>query len=559
VRALLRASLAVAVIVLAVVCDAHAGDGQGYALLMDASLSMKGFYDAKPSRWRDVLRDLDRGAERRWRFGDEAEPVRDILRDAGPRFARTSLDKPLRAWLQEPGAPPTAVMVTDNVADMADATGWDAQQRFYAILQGGERLGPSGGEPRSIVGVTILPAVFPFAGTVTGPNDRPRAEYKGSRALAVYVLHRSGSVEGDDVERFIRSILDSAGTENEAIPVLPFGSGWKRSTPDLDMSLVSATGADITLDRASGRLDIANLPMEQGVTLVLQAGITPGPHFALRNAELVASIALPDDEEISSQQLIKAKISPRRADFDPQTRRDFEVTFEIQPIGFFSGVSLMRQAELAFSTSTVIRGEITVSYKTDRQSVLFVGDKAGLWSYDGPPERLGAADPEVQRRLYRVQDLVRGMMPAEGWTTEIVRWPVVIQLRYATGAVVLLVAALMLFCAGAYWALARFSRPQTFDVTTGLDRPQPITLGLFSTVPVLSDDGRCALSLTWFGVCLYASARGGRLTGPRVLAAGGGQVRIAWSDGDHRDVYAFHVRRAGSSEHGSGGRFGNEW
>lgn len=523
-----------------------------YAVLLDASKSMTGFYNARipNSPWRAVLQDLDAGASAKWEFGETAARIKARLKDVVPSYDNTALDVPLQEWLDASDSGDAVVMVTDNVADASESISWNGQLRFYELLRG---------KKKGIAGVTLIPAVLPFSGTVTAPRNSPRATYVGERAIAFYVIHKAGGDSGNRFafERMVTGILKKHNIEHDVIRIVPFGESWETSKPSVNLKIESGSGANIRLDPKWG-LVIDDLEMGQGVKLSFQAEVTPGPNFELRDAELTASIALQEDADVASQQFITAKVNPRTANFRPLVGKSFDVEFEIEPISFFSGVSLARQIELAFSTSTVIQGEIVVRSKVWRQGVLFVGPEADRWSYNGPPEGLGSDNRDIHRRLYRVQELVQGMVPTEGWQTEIVRRQVWIELRYSSAALGLLVAAAVLVLLPLAWLLWQAAKPQHFEVASGMAKPQLVTLGLFATSRVQSDDGRCALSLTWLGCALLVRARGGRIQGSQLRSASGALVRVAWQDGEMRDTYSFQVTRQGNGTKSTSGR-GQDW
>lgn len=543
---------AVAFLLLASTSPVSAQPVAKYAVLLDASKSMTGFYHAKllNSPWKAVLQELDGGASEKWQFGNSVVKIRGPLKDVTPIYDNTALDVPLQQWLDVPDTGDAVVMVTDNVADTSDSVSWDAQQRFYNLLRNTQK----------IAGVTLIPAVLPFQGTVTAPKNSPRATYAGERAIAFYVIHRVGADKSDRFafERMVSGILQRHNIEHELIRIMPFGESWDKSKPSIDLKIESGSGADIRLDPKWG-LIIGGLEMNQGVKLSFQAEVTPGPNFEMRNAELSASIALESDADLASQQFITAKVNPRQANFRPREGRKFDVEFEIAPVGFFSGVSLARQIELAFSTSTTIQGEIVVHSKVHRQGVLFVGPEAERWSYNGAPEGLGSDNREIHRRLYRVQELVQGMVPADGLDDEIVRRRVWIELRYSTVALGLLVVAAIFVLLPLAWLLRQAGKPRHFEVASGMAKPQPVTLGLFSTSPVQSDDGRCSLALTWLGCALLVRAQGGRILGSQLRSAAGGMVRVAWRDGEMRDTYSFQVTKQKNGSKNGPRHGGQDW
>lgn len=515
---------------LATTAPAIAADPPAYAILLDASGSMGGF--AKDAGWRSLLSRLESSATQKWEFGDTAHRVAGNLADVRLTRRDTMLDVALKAWVENSGPHDVVVMVTDNVADEGSTASRDAQAAFYALLN------PTKGMARQISAITLIPSLLPFSGTIWEPGKGGKGTvYSGNRrALAFYLLAREG-VASDAMKRLtlhMADLLQDAGLSYEILDISPFkGMAVK---PALNLRGIESDNTRITYNGEPGAiLNVEGLTTGTPLHLQMVANVVPGRDFELRDAAVEASISLEGHELITSAQVVRASVTPRQTTLKPEQGQDFDITFESKAIEFLSHVPLSQQIELALTNKTEINGKIIITYKILRQNLYLANALAAKWSYDGPVAALGTPNPTVQTKLYRLQDLVRGMVPEDQLSRSFIQIPVRLVLRFSPVPVLILLAAGLLLAIPIGWLIYRSLRPRDFVVTPDEGGDTSLSLGLFQADDAYNGDKQCAVSVRNLGLGLLVGARGGRVIGSRLLGPGGDtvDVMVAGDDGDN--------------------------
>jgi len=541
--------LAAALTALAAAPAARAA-GLRHAVYLDTSGSMAGF--GKAPLWSEFLNEMEAGATRTRSFGSKAYQPKGPLAREELNQSGTDLAVALRDWLDTSKPGDAAVFITDNVADDRNANAAAAQRRFYALLQ----------DRRDVTQVSLIPALLPFNGTVMEPGrDSNRSQYPAGkhqfadRAVALYLLVREAGSDGAmrALEARTTDLLRKHKIPHELLRIAPFGiAGWNSSvSTDVTLSGDSAAGVKATMDPDWG-LVIPGFPLGQPLKLSFVAEVRPGPNFLLKDAALDAVIRLDEGEFLASSRLVSAQVAPYRADLHPERLQRFDVTFDIAPIDFFRHVPMATKIKLAFSNSTVVKGEIAINFAVRREQVFLAGDTAAKWSYDGAPEALARPDPAVQARIYHLQDLVRGMLPEEQLTRAMLTRAIWLELRYPAGPVMALLLAAAVMVVPLLLVLRRFVQPRHYlALDYGDGQGQPITPGFLSPSAATSADGHCQIRVRWIGFGLLV-ASSARLLGGRFLDLGGGTVRVEGHDGEQRATYTFRITPLGAGGAGEG-------
>lgn len=523
-------TLMLALLALAAISPAAADDAKTeiapYAVLFDASGSMDGFRAGRDG-WSRLLDHLQAGADPKavWAFGDQPWPYPGRLAALPLNKLTTNLENAMDVWLKNAAPGASAVMVTDNVADLGNAKSAQAQDAFYSRVRRTD--------PDLVDRATLLLVRLPFSGSVFDPNNVQRpGQYTGPRALAIYLFVRGG---GDarraertarDLEQHLARLLGEAGGEVEQLRVKPFGAAGS-VMPDIGLQLTEAKGVEAVVDPAWG-LVIRNAPFDTPLTLTFQANIGAGPGFRMEDARMDAAIELENADFITSQRLVQASVSPQVATLE-ERQRQFTVTFDIGAIKFI-GADFWRKLELTLQGTTAVKGELAITYDVARERLHVAPETLGRWSYSGAAGDLASPRREVQERLYMLQPLVVGLVADSYLSQDAIRIPVWLQLRFPAGPLIAAAVALLGIGTLVWWLFRHMLRAPLLVAGDEDGAVRPVTPGLFSAAPVASADGACLIGLRWIGVGLFVTAKGGRLRGSPFVDAAGGRVVVSVAD-----------------------------
>jgi len=505
-----------------------------FDVLLDNSGSMRGFA-TEDTVWRRLLTGLEaESGGTAWYFDAGLQRAGRGLTDTPLDGRITDLGTALMAWVaaSPPGA--AAVIVTDNVADLSTARSAEAQRTWEALLQSDEFLH-----------VELVPIRLPFNGRLFSPVDPALSRpYRGPRALAIYLLVRSGAgpeataATVRHLQATVERQLVQAGITSLRLPITPFDIRGDADQVSLDVA--HSDGATVVLE--GDRVVIRDFGVGQAIAFAFDATIRPAPSFVLRGANIDARITTRRHEALVNSGVFTADVSPARDDLTPEGKR-FRIQFAVRPFHIVD-LPFLSQLDLALSNETTVEGELRISFQVQREQVLLAGPVIQDWSFDGAAAELLTADSAIQSRLFRLGGLVQGAIPQRALGQDALVMPVIMHVRYPLRAViiaVLLGAAIVGFLA---WLALSVARPRTLLAIDDVGGEHPVSPSMTSCAFMTSSDGRCEVSLRWVMAGLLVGSTG-RLRSSRLLSLGGGTVVVevpSEEGGGEHDIYRFDLR-----------------
>lgn len=484
-----------------------------YDLMLDVSGSMKGF--SSYPQWRQLLDSLQGGADGTWVFGAKARRYEGSLSSAPLNEAKTELGTALQTWLRSDNDRGALVMVTDNVADDQAESSAQQQLLFYSLLM----------DASDLIHIAMTPLRLPFSGAVYHPFARGiSADYSGDRALAVYLMTRRGYPDARLAE-LQQKLASLGGDDRPYIVVRPFAEqGWGESIQDAEIQVGGASAAATRIQTNSEGIAIHGYSVGDPLDFTIGATVRPGPNFLLRDVRLSTDIQFEEVPNMRTAQLDSVKITPNVTELSPEQERRFTLDYKID--GFqLTDLGFRSLLDLALRGSSWQNGAIVIQFNVERGKIDLVGPISRQWDFSGSADLLATPDPAVQSRIYRFNDLVRGMIPEDQLSKRIWSKPVWVQVAYPLGPLLLLIL-LALVLLGLLYLLARYlakgSRYQVEDDGGSITEIAPT---LASSVTVPSSDGAIALKILNLGLFHWHGSTG-RLLSSRLVSAGRAVARI---------------------------------
>jgi len=512
-----------------------AGD---YDIMLDASGSMRGF-KAERETWQKLLSSLESSAQRKYQFGnkDNFRRVKAALINVRLRDKATYLGEALEDWLKESQLGEVVVIITDNVADIGSDSS-QSQQVFYDLLN----------KPDSPFShIAIFPITLPFNGKVYSLGSGKAKLYKGTRALSIYVIARE-PYSDEDFEKLRESILNKIknnGFEHQDIQIKPFES-----------KTVSGLLGDIEIDTTSTQQDanvsfelqpdgtkhliVKGLSLDNEIKFSFNVGIQSSSSFELQNVELLAQIELfkEEDETLKNFELtdnFTAQVNPRRATISPDKLEDISVSFQneafsFRDVGFFQKLFLSLQEE-----TLTVHGNLDIEFSANRDNMKLSQGILTIWSTDASD--LGKPEVDVQKRVYKLGQLVKSMLPETEMAHKLYSIPVTLELSYPPYALYSL-PFLFLFGFLVFIVYKMILQPKTYVLENEMGSQQEITLGFLQSYQHGNES--LTFSLTFWGFFFWVSVpRPFRLNSH--VVTGGQYIKISGSESD--DEYNWQLRR----------------
>jgi hypothetical protein len=503
-----------------------------YDVMLDVSGSMAGF--AQFPAWTRMLDELDSGAERKWVFGEGTRAFNAALRQARLNDQTTKLGSALDTWVNSAGTGDTLVMVTDNVADEGEFAA-EQQQQFYDLLQ----------NTPSLAHIAVVPLRLPFDGEVYHPTDaRIEADFRGDRALAVYVIAQTGYSEAK-IDRLQRTLTRIGGTsEWPYIVIRPFAqTGWGESIRGTDLKIAGEgpRGAEIRTD--ADWIAITGYTVGDPLDFTIQATVQPGPNFRLRQADMDTEISFEGASYMRGAELDSVQISPPKKDLVPGEPAQFTLRYKIDGFQLFD-LGFWRLLDLALEGSSWHRGEIAITVGVERENVDLYGP-IERWNYSGPVDRLASEDATVQGQIYRFDSLLQGMIPPEELREQVV-WssPVWVQVVYPMGPLLFAILVILLVLAALVMLMRYLAKGARYEVEDEAGDLTEVAPSFASTATVSSNDGTTALTIQNFGL-FHLHRSSGRLRSSPIADASRAvaHVETAGSDSEPPARYRFVVSK----------------
>lgn len=470
---------------------------RGCALVFDRSISMRGFAAPAGGQIEPIVAGLSAACPGRYTFGVDLKPWTGAVGTGSVRSdlftdKRTLLGAALRQWLDE-DASDVAVFVTDNVADSGSADSQD-QEKYYDLLKAPES---------GITGVTVILARLQFDGSVFRIGAGPSAQYRGSRAIAFYVLSRRYA-DPTTALAAVRSALRAQGLTPAGREPRPLDFIEQRLAP---APLTDRLNVPVHLEKGKGARTIdAGIvldPAEVSRATTFTVAVRPSLSKDLRlvDAPLEAELAFPATAEFGPA--VAFPCTPDPTTFTAKGD-EVRVTCQVPPIA--AKLTADQRKALARRGQAGRYGVLRVKVRLSDRTLALDGALKG-WSYEGPGDQLSKPDPAVQQGIYHLKSLLFHMMPERERPVTIVEAPVLQRLWgfQLPGLGVLLGAGAAIAGVGALLALGLWSREYEIEVDRVADaHTHRLRFGQAQRVAGLEPDG---VRLWPLGLGVFASSR----------------------------------------------------
>lgn len=511
-------------------------------LMIDASGSMAGYYDAErlnhapenaAARLRPLLERLRSLCGRTLLFDispRELPPGAPI--GAGP--SNTDIGRSLSEWSRTAPDGSFLILVTDNVEDPGTG-GANSNERFYNLLRSRDSL---------FSHVSVLAVRAPFHGLLYSSTPGVRGiPYQGPRALTMYLLGKNAHGR-DDAYRATRAALERllaqsgrrefqghGGGDGDyssfvLFDVRPFATETFRVRGQNMAVTTSNRGgsrcARTRFDPATGTFYLYDQQM--GVRCDVSAVLTVRiPQRWCLNDTSLRAVASLNASDPSLREGLGAAVSPPRANLCSQ-EQELHASLQFNPIEYGSDVGFMERLRRSFSGTFEADGEFRILGSMSRGNIELGGNVSQAWSYDAA-EGIVSPDPAMQRRVFQLDSAVRSVIPdALLANNELIRYKVEVRGRYTQGPVLAIIVCILialLLLAVLVW---RARKPRSL-VVASYGSETPLRLALFGSGRAMAASGELYITLTNLGPFLFARSNGKIVRG-RFASPSGGRVEV---------------------------------
>ena len=509
--------------------------GADYDVMLDASGSMRGF-KAKIDTWKKLLNRFESSAIHKYQFGDKNnfKLVEGVsLCEVRLRDQATYLGEALQDWLKESASTKVVIIITDNVVDTGGSSS-QSQQLFYDLLS----------KPESPFShIAIFPMILPFKGKVFPIGSNNGKKYNGERALSIYVIAKDFS---NEAFKELRSDIETklAGFDNQYIQIKPFDSeSVSGLVGDIEIDPSKAEGASVKFETdADGtkRLVVRGLYLGKEINFSFKVNVKSSNSFELQNVELLGDIDLfTDDEQLKKFKMtdnFSAEVSPRRATISPEGLQNLTVKFKSEAFDF-GDLGFFEKLAFTMRNNMSIHGKLELQFKASRENMKLSQGIIQTWSYEGAAADLGKPKAEIQKKVYKLGDLVKSMLPETNEIQKLHSVPLTLELRYPLWPLLVVVFIILLFFGLIYLLLNRAAKEYILEDEMGQTTDIGI-IGFAQAYKHYSNNGKFMFSLTALGIGFLVRSSF-RLDSSSFISSGE-DIRI--SDSDSGDEYSWQLR-----------------
>jgi hypothetical protein len=378
--------------------------GPRHAILIDGSGSMTGFFDAEEKKVQELHRVL------RAICGDSSASHYFVNRelvmandDSPTGYGdETFLDDALRNALAQRPAPGILWLITDNQPSAGGQTRSDADiQAFYEQLRGD-----------TIKRLYLFPLRLPFKGTLYKEDGHSKLtdNYAGKRGLLVYALLIDDRALAE-FERVTQELQNRFGhSQAGGVPRLlikPF------QEDTITAELVPGDQPDDKFRVLHGTQLVAGdfetgAPIKGKFKILLRSKLR---QMTINYADIDVHVIDKFQTGDFAESVIVPKFDPRMIkDFEPRTEQPISVTIDAPPVQ-------IRNNPLSWWNCILknrgdINGRIQILIKVPGQKIGVVSSVADEFSTSS--DIYNVADEPTQARIYKLNDLVKQMMPSQG-------------------------------------------------------------------------------------------------------------------------------------------------
>lgn len=528
------------------------GAALGYDLILDKSGSMAGYARAG-EMWRDFIAGLEGPAERRYAFGNDMVrlPAGASLLSVPLRDAETRLDAAMTRWLADTDVGASAVIVTDNVVDYQNADSTAAQHRFYGYFTAPDA-------PVTHLAVVLLR--LPFDGRVYPLTGSGWQQFKGDRALVLYVLSRGDGAGFEALLTLVDTVLGGLGLSHHKVRVKPFDrTALHVRGPGRDYPIQTPAHLKDKLRLQDGIIWMRGLAVGDDLQFPLEVVISSDSAFVLRDVQADAHISFRDTRGMIHPDGFRITVDPPRADVTPGRDRTFRLLVEGGGFLLPGEVNPLDRALLTLRNAEPVEGDLWVRFTANLRNLDLSEGLLAEWNHERPEALGDGSAADAQARVYMLAPLILDLLPGDVERVEELlseHLGVRIDLRYPVAPLVAALFLLAVAVIGLWFLLRWLTRRREFLLIDEYGGEQRFAPSLFSGRRVYAgDQGQGApvflLHYLLLGFLVFAG-KAYRLRTGRWLGGGRGVIRLQRRDGDEYDLSVWDLRPARTSARQSG-------
>jgi hypothetical protein len=510
------------------------------SFLLDVSGSMAGFRGSQQRPIEDFNLLLDRlqsVCRNAFKFGDRdragnaLQPVAGKLRDVPLNNQQTLLGSAIEAWFKGARTGDSALMLTDNVADLKNINSAREQDLFNKTVT-----------DAAITSLVAIPMRLPFSGTIFHPTDGKRTAQYGSpqrqpRAVVLYVVGKGTSDrEFDMLASNVATNVEAVVRGNfESIRVRPLAETLEKDIK-LSFEPIGTNNRDTQVKavraKPDGPPEIHIIDHDLGTSLEIKIPIQVqvAPQWDIVNADVDVQLQIPDQEKYHLTRLAyEISISPKQVKLQGGKPVDLMIRIILKEVDYLKNAGFWTILQNALGTTSVdTEGKLIVTLSLARAGISLGKIYLDKWNLDGSADQLVEPSERVQTRIFNfdpiLQTMVRSAAQQQSSPTSFAlkdrmllpSWPIFV-------AIIFLLVALVLGFGSAWMA----SRPQRYLIQNDVALSKNAELGWGNAISSASADGAVRIAIRrWPGFLSVTS--GQRIARGRWLSTSGGHI-VVWS------------------------------
>jgi hypothetical protein len=510
------------------------------SFLLDVSGSMAGFRGSQPRPIEEFNLLLDRlqsVCRSAFKFGDRdaagnaLQPVTGKLRDVPLNHQRTLLGSATEAWFKGANSGDSALVLTDNVADMKDPSSATEQILFNKTVTN-----------EAITALVAIPIKLPFSGTIFHPSDGKRKASYGSsqrpqpRAVVLYVigkraLNREFDALAADVGAHVEAVVHG---NFESIRVRPLAETLEKDLK-LDVESIGTNSRDtkvrVARAKPDGPQEIHIVDHDLGASLEIKIPIQVqvGRQWDIVNADVDVQLQIPNQEKYHLTRLAyDISISPKQVKLQGGKPVDLMISMTLKEVDYLKNADFWTILQNVLGTTSVdTEGKLIVTLSLARAEVSLGKIYRDKWNLEGSVDQLVRPDEDVQTRIFNFDPILQSMVRAgeqrQASPTIFVlkdrmllpSWPIFVAIIFALALLGLL---------GVFAWLA--SRPQLYLIQNDVALSRTAELGWGDSIGSASADGSVRIAIRRWPYFLSVTS-GHRIARGRWLNESGGHV-VVW-------------------------------
>jgi hypothetical protein len=511
------------------------------SFLLDVSGSMAGFRGSqqKPIEEFNLLLDrLQSVCRTAYKFGDRdragnvLQTVAGKLRDVPLNNQQTLLGSATEAWFKAARAGDSALVLTDNVADMKDITSAREQELFNKTVTSA-----------AITSLVAIPMRLPFSGKIFHPTDGKRTAEYGSpqrslpRAVVLYVVGKGTS------DREFDALASNVATNVEAVARGSFESIRVRPLTEtlekdlkLDVASIGSSSREtkvkVVRAKPDGPQEIHIVDHDLGTSLEIKIPIQVqvAPQWDIVNADVDVQLQIPDPDKYHLNRLAyEISISPKQVKLQGGKPVDLMITITLKEVDYLNDVNFWTKLQNVLGTTSVdTEGKLIVTLSLARAGISLGKIYLDKWNLEGSADQLVEPSERVQTRIFNfdpiLQTMVRSAAQQQSSPTSFMlkdrmllpSWPIFVAIIFLLG---------MLAFLGALGWMA--SRPQRYLIQNDVALSRNAELGWGNAITSASADGSVRIAIRRWP-CFLSVTSGHRIARGRWLSTSGGHI-VVWS------------------------------